>query len=246
MTLSRVLSVYRGFCVSFGQPLSQPASSDKGELITECFLPDVSTHMGFRVSFVQPLSQTALSVQGEVITVRLRIDMSAPALSPGGDLVRPGVPLLVSYRSGDWGRLLLATHEDTTDCSVTQYVTVFWCSITVLRNVIKQAAPRPSLTCARAVPDAECPLVSLWDTAGCSRIILLRWWRVQISLISLPTDFVLVTLRIFARSSPARGFSRRCLPGFAHRQSDLFASAGLLSAHGGSSFSLINPYHSQP
>ena len=85
--------MYRGFCLSFVQPLSQPASSDKGELITECFLPDVSTHIkGFRVSFVQPLSQTALSVQGEVITVRFRLDMSAPALSPGGDLVRPECP----------------------------------------------------------------------------------------------------------------------------------------------------------
>ena len=42
MALAIKLSAHRGFCVSFDKPLSQPASSDSGELITECFLIDVS------------------------------------------------------------------------------------------------------------------------------------------------------------------------------------------------------------
>ena len=38
MVLASLLSARRGFHVSFVEPLSQPASSDLGELITECFL----------------------------------------------------------------------------------------------------------------------------------------------------------------------------------------------------------------
>ena len=42
MTLTSLLSAQSLFCVSLIQPLKQPATSDPGELITECFLIDVS------------------------------------------------------------------------------------------------------------------------------------------------------------------------------------------------------------
>ena len=42
MTLTSLLSAHRGFRVALVQPFKQPASSDPGELIIECFLIDVS------------------------------------------------------------------------------------------------------------------------------------------------------------------------------------------------------------
>ena len=37
VTQLRALSAYRGFSVSFVQPLSRPSLSDPGEMINECF-----------------------------------------------------------------------------------------------------------------------------------------------------------------------------------------------------------------
>ena len=42
MAMAIQLSAHRGCCVLFDKPLTQPASSDPGELITECFLFHVS------------------------------------------------------------------------------------------------------------------------------------------------------------------------------------------------------------
>ena len=56
-----------------------------------------------------------------------------------------------------------------------------------------------------------------------------------------PADFAPVMLRNLAENYPACGFSRQCLPGFAHRLSDLMALANLLSAHRGFRVSLIQP-----
>ena len=74
--------------------------------------------------------------------------------------------------------------------------------------------PRPSLPCAREIPTADCHLARLRDTANFS-----------------PADIAPVTCSDLADPSPACGFSRQCLPGFAHRPLDLFASIRLLLAH---------------
>ena len=83
MTFFSVLSAYRGFSVSFIQPLSQPAPSSQGELFGACFSIDVFTLQDPCVSFVQPLLQPASLDPGEVITACVLVDVSAPALSAG-------------------------------------------------------------------------------------------------------------------------------------------------------------------
>ena len=51
MAVAIQLSAHRGFCLLFDKPLTQPASSDTGELITECFLIDVSDFVALTLTF---------------------------------------------------------------------------------------------------------------------------------------------------------------------------------------------------
>ena len=60
----------------------------------------LSTHGGLRTSWFLPLSQLASLNPGELITNDPLIDVSAPALSSGGVLVRPGVVPVVTCRVG--------------------------------------------------------------------------------------------------------------------------------------------------
>ena len=92
------LSAHRDFCVLFDQPLTQPASSDPGQLIAECFLIDVSDPALCTV--VQLVSPGALD-PGELITEYFLFHVSDSALCTGGHLVRPGAVLIVSCRAGD-------------------------------------------------------------------------------------------------------------------------------------------------
>ena len=138
-----------------------------------------------------------------------------------------------------------APRRDTADCSVTECVTVLECYITVLQSWIKQATPCPSLPCARTIPATECHPAPLRDTADRS--------PADIALVTFsdlaepsPADFAPSTLRNLAETYPEHGHSWQCLPGFTHRQLDLFTSnlfalAELLSAHGGSSLWLVQP-----
>ena len=64
-------------------------------MIKECFSFDVSSLCDFRV-ILQALSQPVLSDMGVLFTAGVRFDVSGPVLSPGGDLVRPGLNRLVS------------------------------------------------------------------------------------------------------------------------------------------------------
>ena len=68
------------YCVSFDKRLTQPASSDPGELITACFLVDVSDPALCRV--VQLVCPGA-SDPGELITECLPFHVSDPALCTG-------------------------------------------------------------------------------------------------------------------------------------------------------------------
>ena len=120
-------------------------------------------------------------------------------------------------------RLVLIAHA----CDyrrITERVAVLQCSIIVVPNEIKQAAPRSSLPCTRTTPAAEYSLAPLRDTAGFS-----------------PDDIVLVMLRTLAETYPACGFSWQCLPGFAHRLSCSKALASLLSTHTGNFRSSAHP-----
>ena len=93
--------------------------------------------------------------------------------------------------------------------------------------LIVVSAPALSAGCQNA---AECHLAPLRDTADCS--------LADIDLVTCPdladpspTNFAPTTLQNLAEPFLACGFSRQCLPRFAHCPSDLFASARLLSAH---------------
>ena len=100
ITLYGVVSACRGFSVLFEQPLLRQTSSGQGELIKECFSFDVSMLSDPRVLSVQHLSQPVLSDPGDLITEGVQFVVSLPALSPGGDSVRPGLHLLVSGDAG--------------------------------------------------------------------------------------------------------------------------------------------------
>ena len=59
---------------------------------------------------------------------------------------------------------------------------VLQCYIVVLQSGIRQATPRPSLSCARAIPEAVCPPVPFRETAYCSPadiapVRILLWQR---------------------------------------------------------------------
>ena len=107
---------------------------------------------------------------------------------------------------------------------VPECVTVLQCAIIVLQSENKQATPRPCLTCARTIMDAYCPPAPLRDIVGCS-----------------PDDIAPVTCPDLPKTYLACGFSRRCLPGFAHHPSDLMALAMKLSAHRGFRVSFVKP-----
>ena len=82
---------------------------------------------GSSVALVQPLSQPALSDPGGLIAKGLLIVVSAPALTAGCQLVRPGAVLLVSCRAGACGRLLLIS----LCCCLTElYFGLLWTSRT--------------------------------------------------------------------------------------------------------------------
>ena len=96
----------------------------------------------------------------------------------------------------------------------------------------------------RTILDAECPPAPLRDTAGCSPDEIAPVTCSDLADPS-PEDFSPATLRTLAETYPACGFSRRCLPRFAHRPSDLMALASSLSAHRGFCVSFVKPL-SQP
>ena len=56
-------------------------------------------------------------------------------------------------------------HRNTADSSITECVTMLQCYTVVLQSGITQATLRPSLPCARAIPEAVCPPAPLRDTA---------------------------------------------------------------------------------
>ena len=97
-------------CSAGGVSWVRPSPSD---LIDSARL--FSTHGGLCTSLVHSLSQLASSNPGELITASPLIDVSAPDLSTGGQLVRPGAVPFVSCQAGAYGRLLLATHEPIHD-----------------------------------------------------------------------------------------------------------------------------------
>ena len=87
---------------------------------------------------------------------------------------------------------------------VTECVTGLQCAIITLQSPIKQATPHPSVIGARTILDSYCPPAPLRDIAGC-----------------FPVDIAPVTCLDLPETYSACGFSRRCLPGFAHHLSDL-------------------------
>ena len=104
-----VLSVHRGFSVSFVHLLSRPSLSDLGEMINECFSFDVSSLCDPRVLFIRALSQPVLSDLGILFTPGVRFDVSRHVLSLGGDSVQPRLNLLVSGDASDGDRLVVTT-----------------------------------------------------------------------------------------------------------------------------------------
>ena len=80
MAVAMQLSAHMGFCVSFDKRLTQPASSDPGELITECFLVDVSDPA---LCTVVELVRPEASDPAELITECLPFHVSDPALCTG-------------------------------------------------------------------------------------------------------------------------------------------------------------------
>ena len=87
MTRFGVLYAYRGFSVSFVQPLSRPSFSDPEEMINECLSFDVSSLCDPRLLLIWALSQPVLSDLRVLFTARVRFDVSGHVLSPGGDSV---------------------------------------------------------------------------------------------------------------------------------------------------------------
>ena len=108
-----LLYAYRGFSVSFAQPLSRPSLSNPEEMINECFSFDVSSLCDPHVLFIRALSQPVLSDMGALFTAGIRFEVSGHVLSPGRDSVWPRLNLLVSGDASDGGRLLVTTSTYT-------------------------------------------------------------------------------------------------------------------------------------
>ena len=120
------------------------------------------------------------------------------------------------------------------------YGTVFQSCIAVLQCGFRQAAPRPSLLCVCAVPDAGGHLAPLRDTIGCSPDD-----NAPATCPDFAPDVAPATLQSFAETYLACGFGLQCLPCFAHRPSDLMTLSSVLSVHRGFCVSFVQPL-SQP